>query len=418
MTHLKYHTLILFLLLAWTQSKAQTVFYGKIDKFEILSEYLTNGQIKLSNDAYTDIKYKVGFVREFKTMAPPTWMPFDVTVRLSTTTDKGDIILFESPHNIAIANFKQNNVFLDTVLTCRIDNSKVSRSRSIILSYIRNKQSFPNMSFDGRSYLIEQVSTPDPNPKPDLEPIVKADSVLFYSVQTKKGGYSLTSSPSDKERYNSEFYAYNQRVKDSRAIYSYSELGDQGYAYFDTDRVNNLRREIFQKAFYAFGHQVKGTVPIYKHYDMSPSSRRVVKYSPRNEVKGLQNLGIAFYAYPLPAPIPPERHGGAQAKQFFVDPSQWLKNPDGKSYSFSIPNIFPDVVDAYIRSIQIIGQTIAIGGGRSRTETVNIPASFKNNNFDYEFTQGNLIIKSNNIENTAPLEKIEFFLVVLDRSKD
>lgn len=425
MRHLKYHTLIVFLLLAWTQSKAQTTFYGKIDKFEVLPEYLVDGKIKINNEAYTEIKYKVGFVREFKTITPPTWMPFDVTVRLSTASDKGDIILFESPHNITIANFNKNNVFLDTVLTGRIDNSKVSKSRSIILSYIRNKQSFPNMSFDEKSYLIDQNSSPDPGPGPDLEPIVEADSVLFYSSKDNGGAYFISPTLSDTYRQSPLFYAYTKRVKGSKRVYGYKpEIDREGkssdyekgkrdyYSLVDDTRFFPDRT---YKAFYAFEHQVKGTIPIYVYGSVLGKDSFYSKKI--DEGSTLPSYKIAFYAFPYSRSTvietPPTRPPRSSAQDFTIQPSQWSFDSNGKVYCL-LSDIRPDINIQELQYLSILGGTIIIRD-RTTRETISLPTSYKNNSYSYTIINEDVVISSINSTNTTPNENIEFRLQYIQK---
>lgn len=419
MRYLKYYTIIICFLLNYTQSNAQTTFYGKIDKFEILPEYLVDGKIKINNEAYTEIKYKVGFVREFRTITPPTWMPFNVTVRLSTATDKGDIILFDSPHNITIANFKKNNVFLDTVLTGRIDNSKVNKSRSIILSYIRDNQSFPNMGFEGKSYFVEKDESPI-TPEPD--PIFDVDSVPIYTMRYKTGTYLLSPNPNHPNGITNRginFYAFQKRVKGSRLIYGYKEtyVNGTGYSYSYVPEKSYTSDGRYD-AFYAFDHQVKGTVPVYAYRTLS---RKIHYYGTIKENGGGQEyLGIAFYAYPDPAkPITPDGPRPLRPKpivnKFTIEPSQWFSTEGGK-FSAILSNIIQhkDILEVQFFEIQA---GLKPGGPRGDyMETINLPGSFKNSEFSYELFNGEVVISAKNINGTPPTENINLMIQYLDGS--
>lgn len=420
MRYLKHYILIITFLLTYVQPKAQTKFYGKIDKFEVLSQYLVNGQIKLSNEAYTEIKYKVGFVREFRTLTPPTWMPFDLTVRLSTSTDQGDIILFDSPHNITLAKFKKNDVFLDTILTSKIDNSKVNKSRSIILSYIRDKQSFPNMSFEGKSYLIEQNASPNPGPGPDLEPIVKADSIPFYSLFHKNGGYSL----SDKKESTGAasrgdaFYAFNKRVKGSKRVNGWIRINQgkfPGLSSVYTFDQTNYGQMNFKNlgSFYAFDNQVKGTVPVYRYTNSSGTYYTTIPEN-RNDTTPPK---IAFFAYPSSIPPPPIDPRPLRPKpivnNFTIEPTKWLNADDGK-FSVALSSIIPHKEILKVQFFEILAGLKPGGPNGDYMETIMLPASFKNNEYSYELANGEIIISLKNSNKTRPSENLNLSIQYLD----
>ena len=109
--------LFILIMLGSFASKAQHV--GKIDKFEVLPEYLENEKIKLSTGATTTIKYKVTFARENATTTPTvTWKPFNMTIRLSTPSQNGNIILLGPSHNIKSEDFPSGVAFLkDKIFT-------------------------------------------------------------------------------------------------------------------------------------------------------------------------------------------------------------------------------------------------------------------------------------------------------------
>jgi len=135
MRFLKYTLTLALLFFVVGKSMAQPTYYGSISLFEVLPSYLQNGKIAISTGSTTIVKYKIKFNRVVQDTYPGlTFKPFNMTIRLTTTSGTNIINIGES-FNFTSSIFSGNELFTEIEITDEITNSQLVTGSNIILAY-------------------------------------------------------------------------------------------------------------------------------------------------------------------------------------------------------------------------------------------------------------------------------------------
>ncbi len=305
-----------FSILFFFQKNVNAQHVGSITKFEILPAYLTSdGKVKISNGSKTEVKYKVSFSRELSnTGAVGSYKPFNLTVMLSTPGSSNEIISFFPANKITSTNFKPNSSFLlDKEFLASIDNTKLVNGKPIILAYTVNDASFPIMSYDGKSYLVELPKNPS-GPEITVNPALDK-LVIINRGEWNTGSHVLrtdTQLSNEEEFYNlrmrgSAFYAYPKSegyLPGVNLIYECVRITEDPTkatmytTWIPNDPIWNVWKSS-GNAFWAYDKQVAGTVPIYEYVIQANGHFYYSDQSLENN-DGIYKLRrIAFYAFPM-----------------------------------------------------------------------------------------------------------------------